>query len=486
MRRGALVLAAGLLAGCARPPQTGPGPSAEPLASALDSIFADSAFARARWGVMIRSLDSGRTLYRRDAEKLFVPASNQKLVTAAVALETLGAEYRFRTRVEASGTVVDGVLRGDLVVRGSGDPTISAAFGGARATLRGWADSLRARGITRVDGSLVGDDDALDDVPLGRGWAWDDLDAAYSAEVGALQLNEGFVTLRLRPASSVGGAATIALDPPTGYLPVAGAVLTVPTGSGTRVAVTRAPVGPGILVNGTIAVDTPWVEATVAVRDNTLFFLHVLRETLAEAGIAVAGGPVDRDSRPGPAPATTVLFTHHSPPLGAVLAAFLKPSQNQIGELLLKTMGRELRAEGTADAGLAAVDSALRAWSMPAGAMRAADGSGLSRYNLIAPEMLVGVLAHMARSPRSEVFRQALPVGARDGTLTARMVGTPLAGNLQAKTGTLTGVRSLSGYMTTAAGQRIVFSILVNSHTRSSRDADRVAEAALLRVYRGR
>lgn len=475
------LLAAFALAACAPPPAGGPAPARDPLAAALDSIFADTAFARARWGVLVRSLDSGRTLYRRDAEKLFIPASNQKLVTAAVALETLGPEHRFRTRVEAAGPVADGVLRGDLVVRGGGDPTLSAAFGGAKAVFRAWADSLRARGITRVEGRLVGDDDAFDDTPLGRGWAWDDVDAPYSAEVSALQLNEGYVTARVRPAAP-GAPPRAALDPPTGYVPVENRALTVPVGGTTALEAVRAPSGPGIVLTGTIVADTPWVEVGVAVRDNTLYFLHVLRETLRESGIAVAGAPVDLDalSRAGP---TTPLFTHRSPPLRDVLPAFLKPSQNQIGEILLKSMGRELRAAGTADAGLAVVDSAMRAWGMPAGALRAADGSGLSRYNLVAPELLVALLEREARGPNAAVFRDALPVAGQDGTLAVRMQGTPLAGNLRAKTGTLGGVRSLSGYLTTASGERLVFSILSNSHTRAARDVDRVAEAALLRIF---
>jgi D-alanyl-D-alanine carboxypeptidase/D-alanyl-D-alanine-endopeptidase (penicillin-binding protein 4) len=481
-----VIAAAALALGACAParPALAPAPAPAPIAAALDSIFGDTLFARAGWGVMFRSLETGETLYRRNAEKLFVPASNQKIVTGAFALETLGPDFRYRTPVEAEGAVRDGMLAGNLVVRGSGDPTISARFGGVRPLFRAWADSLRARGITRIAGAVVGNDDVFDDVPLGRGWAWDDLDASYSAEVSGLQLNEGYVTVRVAPGPSPGAPAVVTLDPATAYLPVTVHATTGAPGTARNVEATRAPLGPGIVVTGTAPPDSTPQEIEVAVRDNTLFFAHVLRETLIEAGIRVDGPALDDDARPDTArrPAAPI-FVHTSPPMPEVLAAFLKPSQNQLGEILLKTMGRHIRGAGTAQAGLAVEDSLARAWQLPRGGFRPADGSGLSRYNLIAPEHLVALLERMTRSPNYAVFYAAMPVAGVDGTLRNRMKGTPLAGNVHAKTGTLSGVRSLSGYLTTAADERMVFSILVNNHTLSAAAADRLSEAALLRVY---
>ena len=491
-----LLLAA--LAACGPPPvATAPSPAPAPtsaaspraaLAASLDSIFADTAFGRAFWGVTVRSLDTGETLYRRNAEKMFVPASNMKIVTAAATLEALGPDHRFRTAVAATGPIADGELRGDLVVIGSGDPTISARFtGDARATFRAWADSLRRLGVRRVTGSIVGDDDAFDDVPLGRGWAWDDTDASYSAEVSALQLNEGFVTVRVLPRAlqpSGGTATAVLLDPPTSYVPVRVLAVTGAAGTEADVEAVREATGTGIVVTGTVPERGEGEEVEVAVRDNTLFFAHVLRETLVAAGIQVAGGAEDADARPGGVRTTDTLFVHVSPPMTEVLAAFLKPSQNQIGEILLKTLGRELRGQGTARAGVAVIDSLAGAWGLERRALAQADGSGLSRYNLVAPDFLADLLTRMTRSPRFAVFHAALPVAGADGTLASRMRDTPLAGNVRAKTGTLSGVRGLSGYLTTAEGERIVFSTIVNHHTLSARDADRLAEAALLRVYR--
>lgn len=488
MRR--LVLPLLLLAGCAPAVRSAPAPQPTRLAAALDSVFADTLFSRASWGVLVRSPATGATLYRRDPGRMLVPASNMKVVTGAAALEALGPDWRFRTTVAAGGPVEGGTLRGDLVVRGSGDPTVGARFSGgdARAVFRAWADSLRARGITRVAGRIVGNDDALDDVPLGRGWAWDDLDAGYSAEVGALQFNDGVIGVRVVPGAAAGDTARVALSPPTGYVPVDVRVVTAPAGTPPNVEAVRAPVGPGIVVSGVVPLDTAAVDGTVAVRDNTLYFVTVLRETLRERGIEVEGPAVDADSLPlaergvGAVP----LFVHASPPMREVLATFMKPSQNQYGELLLKTLGRELRGEGSAVAGRSAVDSLVRTWGLDPGALAQADGSGLSRYNMVAPELLAGILEHMLRSPYAAVWRASLPVSGVDGTLAGRLRGTPLEGRVHAKTGTLNGVRALSGYVPGPDGETLIFSILLNNHTRSARDADRVIDAALLRISRGR
>jgi len=454
----------------------------EPMVAALDSIFADTLFESAHWGVLVRSLETGETVYARNAGRMFVPASNMKLVTAAAALEVLGPDYRYRTRVAAAGPVRDGVLDGDLVVIGGGDPTISDRFHGDAATvLRAWADSLRAHGVTRITGSVVGNDDVFDDLALGRGWAWDDAPDSYSAEIGGLELNEGFLTVRVAP--SPGGVSVTVHPSAEGWVTVTNEVVLGAADSRANVTVRREDTGGGIRVSGSVPPATgAVVEEEVSVRDNTRFFAAALRQALTEAGIEVGGGSGDADALPAASAEPAVLFTHTSPPLREILAGFMKPSQNQIGEMLLKTLGREQRGMGTAAAGAAVVDSLMRAWQMPPRLLSQADGSGLSRYNLVAPALLVSLLEREARSPNAAVFHAALPVAGRDGTLETRMRGTPAEGTVHAKTGTLSGVRALSGYFTTAAGERMAFSMIVNSHTVTSRDADRVAEAALMRL----
>jgi D-alanyl-D-alanine carboxypeptidase/D-alanyl-D-alanine-endopeptidase (penicillin-binding protein 4) len=485
-----LALAAACTPAVHQPVAPVPAPTPAPadpragIAAALDSIFSDTALAHAHWGVLVRSLDRGETLYARNAGRMFVPASNMKIVTAAAALEALGHDYRYVTRVAASGEVRDGVLRGDLLVIGGGDPTISERFhGDVRTVFRAWADSLRAHGVRRITGAVIGNDDVFDDRALGRGWAWDDVEDSYSAEVSGLQLNEGFVTVTVAPVPGQRAAAVTTRPVSDEWVPVAGNVWMGAAAAAPEVTIGRADSLGAVVVSGTLPADTS-VEQEVSVRNNTRFFAAVLRQALLEAGIGVGGQSLDADDDParGKPQRHTVLFTHTSPPMREILAAFLKPSQNQIGEILLKTLGVELRGMGTAGAGVTAIDSMVASWGLPRRLLSQADGSGLSRYNLVAPAFLVALLERESRGPRAQVFADALPVGGRDGTLRTRMRGTPLESNVRAKTGTLSGVRSLSGYVTTGLGERLVFSMMVNHHTLSARDADRVAEAALMRL----
>jgi serine-type D-Ala-D-Ala carboxypeptidase/endopeptidase (penicillin-binding protein 4) len=474
------------LAGCQLPaPAAAPPPpdARGTVAAALDSIFDDAAFEPATWGVLVRSLGTGETLYARNAGQMLLPASNVKAVTGAAALHVLGGGYRYRTPVLADGDVRDGVLHGDLVVVGRGDPTVSARFAGdARHVFRAWADSLRAHGVRHVTGDLVGNDAAFPDAPLGRGWTWDDLRWYYSAPFGALQLDDGIVRLSVAPGARVGEPAVVALAPAAAPMPVRNLARTGAAGTAPSVRIALAQHAPGFVVTGSIPADAPVHRDSASVQDPAEYFLFVLGATLADAGIRVDGG-VRRDTAVVAlfAPRRE-LFAHTSPPMGEIVTAFMKPSQNQIAEMLLRTVALEARGTGTGAAGRAVVDSLSAIWGLEPRLVSVADGSGLSRYNLIAPAYLVALLEAMDRHPERERFIASLPVMGVDGTLASRMRGTPAEGNVRAKTGTLTGTRALSGYLTTAGGERLVFSMIVNNHILSAADADRLVHAALLRL----
>ena len=269
VRRGFSTFLIPLLAACAaapRPVIAPPTPTT--LVGALDSIFADTALQHAHWGVLVKSLDTGEIIYERNSRKAFIPASTMKLVTGAAGLVSLGPDYRYRTTFSISGPVRAGTLQGDLVVRGSGDPTLSERFtSDARATMRAWADSLRAHGITRIAGGIVGVDSAFVGPPLGAGWAWDDLDTYYAAEVGALQFNEGAIDLQVVPSRTVGEPAIVILDPATQYVHVNNRTTTVQRGSTAGLQIARDPAGPGITLSGIVPVDTSAITVTVTVRD---------------------------------------------------------------------------------------------------------------------------------------------------------------------------------------------------------------------------
>jgi D-alanyl-D-alanine carboxypeptidase/D-alanyl-D-alanine-endopeptidase (penicillin-binding protein 4) len=477
-----------LVNACALPAaRTAPSPQASPVAAALDSVFSDSTLARAHWGVLVRSMRTGEVIYQRDAGKEFVPASNMKLVTGAAALAVLGPEYRFRTVVEAGGPIVGGVLRGPLVVRGTGDPTLSGRFApDPRATFRAWADSLRAHGVTRVAGGIIGVDSAFVGPSLGAGWAWDDLDQEYAAEFGALQFNEGVVAVQVMPSRTVGEPGVVVLTPPTQYVHVDNRIITAPRGTPAHLDVSRDVATPGITLTGVIPADTAYIAMTVPVRDPEAYFLAVLRETLRGAGVAVEGQALPADEWPADRRLESRIFESASPPLREILPAMLKPSQNWIAETLLRAVGRGARGEGSAEAGVAVADSVLRSWNLPAGDLKMADGSGLSRYDLVSPELMVGILTRMRQGAYGELWYTSLPVAGMDGTLANRMREPPLRGNVHAKTGTLSGIRSLSGYLTTASGEEVVFSFLVNDHRRTSAVVDRATDGALGIIARGR
>ncbi len=465
--------------------------SLEHLRQFIDSSLADARFRSAQWGVLIVDAVRGDTIYSRNAGKLFMPASNQKLLTGAVALDLLGPAYRYATHFAAGGAIVEGVLLGDLFVRGNGDPSFSDAMqGDAMRPLRAIADSLSARGVQRIAGRLTSVGDVFPGPPLGFGWAWDDLDFAYSAGVDELMFNEGFARLRIRGDSAGRAALTVTTAPARTYPAVRVTAWTIAPGdsatrAGRRLRVFHDTASLGtVLVEGAIAVGDS-MERRLAFRDQRHAFLAALREALVDRGITIdsSGFGARASALDGnPEPTGVHLFSWRSDSLGAILKAFEKPSQNQIGELLLRTIGLVGGGMGTPEGGARIVGDALRAWGAASDGFRVRDGSGLSRHNVVSPETIMRVLEHMRRSPSFSVFRDALPIAGVDGTVAGRMRGTAAAGNLRAKTGTLDMARSLSGYVTAADGRLLMFSILCNNWLAEQREVDRVADGIGVRL----
>lgn len=470
-------------------PSASPAPRVAPpvaaLRQAVDSLVGDSLFRSALFGILVVDPLTGDTLVSHNAGKLFIPASNQKLLTGAVALQLLGPDYRFSTTIAASGPVDGAELRGNLVISGTGDPSASARMSGdAMAPLRQIADSLRARGIRRVTGAVVPGTDAFPDATLGYGWSYDDLDFSYSAGVDELFFNEGFSTVVVRGGASP-GAPVVVRSAPAATFPVVRAwaqtvdPMIVPPGQrrARTLFIRHDSTDAGaVIVDGTIAAGDSAV-LTITHRDPSRAYLAALHEALVAAGITVEGGVSTWRGMP-----TYPLFSVQSPPLSRVLPAFEKPSQNQIGEILLKTIGRARTGVGSADSGAKVVREQMLAWGARPDAMVVRDGSGLSRHNVVTPEALVRVLDAMRRSPHFNTFYDALPVAGVDGTIGSRMRGTPAQGNVRAKTGTLDMVRSLSGYVTTADGRLLLFSILCNNWTVSVREVERVQDVIAVQL----
>jgi D-alanyl-D-alanine carboxypeptidase/D-alanyl-D-alanine-endopeptidase (penicillin-binding protein 4) len=449
----------------------------------LSRVFGAKVMARGVWGVEVRSLQSGERLFELNADKLMMPASNMKVVTLAATAETLGWDYRFTTSLETSATVQDGVLRGDLFVRGNGDPTINRRDNRAAAVLNQWAESLRAAGIQEIAGRIVGDDQAFDDEGIGDGWSWDYLQFGYAAPVGALQINENVAQLMVVPGARAGEPAVVTLSPGAGFT-LLNRATTGAEGSEDTIAYRRHLDSPILEISGSSPIGGRTATRNAAVLNPTMFFAQTLKDGLAERGIPVSGAAVDMDDVAaefvGQSEQRRVLVSTQSPPLKDIAVVLMKVSQNLYAETLMKAIGTARGGLGTMNGGRSTVRSILSTWGVPNDAYVIADGSGLSRYNYLSPEMIASVLEHMYRDERHrESFVATMPIAGRDGTIATRMRKTRAEGNAVAKTGSIANVRSLSGYVRTRDNEMLVFSILANDFVIPSDMVNWIADLAV-------
>lgn len=445
--------------------------SAQSLRTSIDQLLSVEWLRYGYCGVVVRDLQTGETLYQRDAERMLVPASNNKLLITAGALALLGAEYRMRTEVWFHGTrTPDGVLQGDLILVGKGDASL------LYSDLQKLARVVYEAGIRQVQGRLLYDDTWLDAERYGFGWNIDDEPFGYQAQMSALCAERNAIRLYARPAT-VGEPPKIRLEPATDYVQVINLARTVPKAEGrTALSATRLRARNTLILTGTIAEDAP--ESFVgryAVENPSLYAAWLFRQALQEAGISVSGGlaPTALTLHPH----AQQVVEHLSPPLRELIALINKPSDNLLTEVLLKVLGKERAGEGTTEAGIRVLMDFLRSAGLEMGAVQIVDGSGLSRMNAISPENLVRLLIFMARSPHAEAYRNSLPVFGQDGTLRNRLRKTPVQGKGFAKTGSLYRVSSLSGYLICKSGRTVAFAIIMNFYTVSASKARALQDA---------
>jgi D-alanyl-D-alanine carboxypeptidase/D-alanyl-D-alanine-endopeptidase (penicillin-binding protein 4) len=436
--------------------------------------------------VKVTSLETGRTLFEENAGKLLRPASNMKLYTVATALDRLSPDYHFRTSVyalaqpDASGTV-----RGDLVVYGRGDPSIAARFnnGDYDKGIDELAARIQAAGIKRIEGDLVGDETYFIGPPLGTGWEWDDLTWYYGAEVSALTVNDNSLDLFVKPGASIGSPCIITTGPATSLIKIINRTTTAARGTKRELRVYR-PLGQNVLeVSGGLALDDRGYSGGVGLTNPATLFVDMLRQSLTRRGLIINGrtrtieasasGPINTPPQPARAEIASLL----SPPFGLIAAQTLKPSQNLYTELILRTLGKQVTpgpviAPASApvtseEAGLEVVKKFLTEAGINPNELVLTDGSGLSRNNMVTANATLQLLTYMSRHRYGAVFRDALPVAGVDGTLRNRFKGTQGENNIHAKTGSLSSAASLSGYVKSAAGERLAFSIMVNNYPES-------------------
>jgi D-alanyl-D-alanine carboxypeptidase/D-alanyl-D-alanine-endopeptidase (penicillin-binding protein 4) len=476
-----------LTAACA-PPALAPPPAVDERAAltrVVDSMLAAPETRHARWGVLIVDPDAADTLYSRDAGKLLMPASNQKIVTSAVALDALGPGFTFSTLFLGRGELRSDTLRGDLLIVGLGDPSVSDHMAGdAMLPLRAVADSLRIRGVRHVRGRVLPAGNAFPDANAGFGWQLEDLDYPYGAVVDELLFNEGFSEIEVTGAQRAGDAPLVRTSPARTFPRVRVEATTTARGVGpdsvARLEAVKDTVRGDVVLTGTIPVGD---SATVAVthRDPTAAYIAALREALADRNITIGG-----DSTTATGARVDTLFVAQSPPLSQILAFFMKPSQNQIGEMLFKAVALQRADTGSARVARRVFSERLRSWGAEPDGFFVSDGSGLSRRDLVSPETIVRVLAAMRRSAHFQSYYDSFPVAGVDGTLRGRMRSTSAEANVRGKTGTLGNVRSLSGYVTTAGGRQLIFSVLANNYLTSTDYISRVQDTIGVRLARMR
>lgn len=482
-----LVVLASLSACHAAPPKiVPPVPSAArilELRRAIETVLEDPALGHGTWGIVVRSLSGGETIYALNPRKLLMPASTMKVVTLGAAADRLGWDYRYQTRVLTVGTIEAGVLNGDLLVVGSGDPSLDDWGGAATIVFDRWATLLKERGIRTIGGRIIGDDNAFDDDGLGTGWAWDDLGASYATSVGALQYNENTARVIVGPGATVGEPASVSTQPDTAQLTLRNLVKTVPPASPASVQIHILPLTSTLELRGAVQTDAQPFARNTSVPNPTLYFTNALRTALTRNGIDVVGPAVDIDDLPDPPDreAAWLVTEEVSAPLSQLATTMMKASQNLYAETLLKTIGAGAQGVGSSEAGRAAVRAALESWNVSMDDILMVDGSGLSRYNLITPDALVGVLSHIFHDDElRDRFVNTLPSAGVDGTLAERMKNTTAAGNVRAKTGSFSNARAVAGYIRTANAEPLAFAILANNYGVEPSGIDYATDAILV------
>ncbi len=446
------------------------------LQTRIREMLAKPELSSAMVGIKVVSLDNGRVLFEENATKLLRPASNMKLYTVAAALDRLSPDYRFSTSIYAN-TRPDaaGVVHGNLTIYGRGDPSIAARFnnGDYFKGIDDLAARIVAAGVKRVEGDIVGDESYFVGPKYGSGWNWEDLTWYYGAEITPLTANDNALDLFIKPGAAIGQPASITTGPPDPLLTIVNKVTTSAKGAKREFSIHRGLGENTITITGSIPLEDRGYSGGIGISHPGLLFVYMLRSSLAQKGVTITGA--SRMSVSSNA-VQNEIATLQSPPFSVIAAQTLKPSQNLYTELILRTLGKVAPPPPPAttstfsptseELGLEAVKTFLKTVGLRPEELVLDDGSGLSRNDMITAEASVQLLTFMSKHRYATVFREALPIGGVDGTLRNRFKGTPAENNVRAKTGSLSSAASLGGYMTTAGGEKLAFSIMVNNYPR--------------------
>ncbi len=456
--------------------------AAQALQKRIDTRLAAPPLDRSLFGVVLQGPD-GKQLYGRNADRMFIPASNTKLVVSAVAAALLPPEWTVTTSLYANGPVRDGVVEGDLILYGRGDPTMGKRCYAVDTTTAGACDAdpflrlrelvgqLRTRGVTAVGGDLVGDGSWFDGELVNGDWEIYDLNWWYAAPVSGLGFNDNSIDFTYAPGAALGAPAAISFTPDFGMVSFENRTRTVAAGQPSTIDFFREPGTLRIWAEGDVPLNGRGGKEYFALPDPDLFAAWALRSVLADSGIAVLGATRSTTdslafvaARQGAA-----LAEVSSRPLKDWIFPILNTSQNWYAEMLLKQLGRQFGGAGSWKAGLE-VERRFLIDSMRVDSTQFAlrDGSGLSSSNLVSPKAFATLLTWMRAHPRFASFAAGLPQSGQRGSLKSRFVGTPLEGKVRAKTGSISRVNTLAGYIE-LPGRTLTFAVEANNHTLGSR-----------------
>jgi len=429
----------------------------------------DPAFYNGYWGVAIQSLKTGQYYYLRNENKSFRPASNLKLFTTGTALVKLSPDFTYLTKLYRTGKIKNGILNGDVVIRGSGDPTITGRFhdGDMLQVFRDWADSLKKEGVKKITGRIIGDDNYFSDEIMGEGWAWDYQSDWYAAQISALSFNDNCVDIIFTAGKREGDPVSYRLEPPGNYVRVINKVVTAPPHQAKGVFFHRLRGKNIVTITGSLEIGTKEKRDWFSVENPTLYAATVFTETLRSAGSSIDGEPADIDSLPNLIYSQSDSFriaSYQSPPLRDIVKVINKVSQNLYAELLLRTLGKVYMNDGSARGGIVVVKRFLASIGIDTNKVAMFDGSGLSHLDMVTPGQVITLLRALYQSSVKDDFLDSLPIAGVDGSLRNRMKMTAAQGNVRAKTGYISNTRSLSGFVTTKDGEPLVFSLLVNNY----------------------
>ena len=463
---------------------------AELFAARAQMILGSGQPAKGDWGLLITDASNGQVLFEENADKYFVPASNMKLFTTALALARLGVDYKFRTTIEApAGPDADGKIAGAIYLVGRGDPNLSnrkfpylakEEFDGPPERIMAeLADAIAAKGVKDISGDVIGDDSYFPRERYPNGWEIDDMVWEYGAAISAIVVDDNTVQMTLTPGEKAGDRVEAMVAPSAPEFTVDNQVITSAAGVKADLTLRREPGSNVVTILGTLPAKSNPRKLTLAIQEPALHAAAMLKRLLEDRGIKVAGTARELSLPPGaPAGETrTVIAEHLSMPLGVSVKLVNKISQNLHTEMLLRTAARQSGPWATPEELTNFAASFYAEAGIPAGDVVQTDGSGLSRHDLVTPRALVALLLYAQKQPWFGAYFDSLPVAAVDGSLEERMKNSIAAGRLHAKTGSIEHVRTRSGYVDLPSGRRLVFSFLSNNMGAKSREATDALDA---------